>query len=324
MIVRKDRVICTDPLDNEVYFDSKSLGLEILVPELSNDVTAKIRLAIERPFIIVKAEGKRLYCSAKKRTGMYFFIAEVILNNDSWYVKGHRGEDNFEKLQDLFLRGTKIYCGTTNLPYDASPIVKEDISQPDVLSYYRSSKMEHKSDNKEGSFSINAKESEEDYEDEADYEEDSLFQQASCYTMDAIGELLVELIQNFSIYRLNYKDLPIVATILKVVKEIENYNVPGYLYVLAKQYTSLGNFRFNEIHLDQDGLKLTSGGYVTEGNCGGDSYSTVIFPVEDEDAAVNIVQEIETFVIDFKEMLSDTETEIEVVDSGDGIEEKQL
>ena len=52
MIAKKDRLICKDPLNNAVWFDSSSLGLAVLVPELSGDVAARIRTAIEKLFII--------------------------------------------------------------------------------------------------------------------------------------------------------------------------------------------------------------------------------------------------------------------------------
>lgn len=66
-------------------------------------------------------------------------------------------------------------------------------------------------------------------------------------------------------------------------------------------------------------MRLTSGGFITSGNFGGDSYSEVVFPSEEGETAN--AQIINKFIDDFKDKLKNPGKVIESYDSGDGIEE---
>ena len=164
---------------------------------------------------------------------------------------------------------------------------------------------------------------EEDYddtEDEEDYE--NAFNQAQYYAITAISDFLKELIKNFDEYNIEAEHLPVISNLYKVITNIKRYRVNGYLCFTVKDVESEGNFKYQEIQLDYDGLTLTRGGYVTEDDNGGDSYNTIIYPPDDEYEAMEIVTEIDNFISDFRDRLNNVEIEIEAIDSGDGIDEK--
>ena len=157
---------------------------------------------------------------------------------------------------------------------------------------------------------------EEDFEDE----ENDIFSIARGYTYDAIGDFVIEIIKNFNSYRISEKSLVVLAKIYMLIKKPKKYSVNGYLYILVKELYSEGSHQFQEIKIDGDGLELSRGGYVN-GEYGGDSFSEIIYPVYDEDEAINIMTPVESFIDDLKSRLADPEVEVEIYNSGDEIDE---
>lgn len=142
--------------------------------------------------------------------------------------------------------------------------------------------------------------------------------QSLSYANNAIGGLLKKMIKGFDHYNISADQLVVISTIYKVVTDFKKYVVNGSIRVDIKQIESEGNFKFQEILIGADGLRLTNGGYVT-GENGGDSYSDVVFPIEDEDEAMETVQIVDTFISEFLDKLESQNKEIDTEDSGDGI-----
>jgi hypothetical protein len=107
----------------------------------------------------------------------------------------------------------------------------------------------------------------------------------------------------------------------KVTSDFKKFSVNGHLSLSIKCTEGPGNFRFQEIIIDPDGLRLTNGGYVTDEDNGGDSYSNEVFPIYDEDEVNDTIIVIDNFVEYFTDNLVSENMELEAEDSGDGIEE---
>ena len=109
MIVNEDKIICTDPLGNRVFFDGASLGLEAINSELSGLVIKNITKAIEKPMMIVKENGKILYCLGRREPQLNYFIAVVIIKDIERYVDYHTVEYDRIKMKQMLEQYEREY-----------------------------------------------------------------------------------------------------------------------------------------------------------------------------------------------------------------------
>lgn len=162
---------------------------------------------------------------------------------------------------------------------------------------------------------------EEEVEDLEEEEEDDMFAAAESYTRNEIRTLLKSVISDFKSVGFTGSDLVVLSKLYMLLESPGKYRIRGYLSVIFKNIDSNGDGYYNEILYDTDGLSLTSGGFAT-GEYGGDSYSQVVFPFDDEDEAINAVQLIDIFVNSIGHQISDPHNlELEATDSGDEIQE---
>ena len=97
-----------DPQNNEVFFDSKSIGLAIVNSELSSNVHDLLKQALKNPIVILEqASGKRSYVSLTKDLDIH--TVNVVFKNSIWYVEGLNAEMRREDLVELNNRSKVIY-----------------------------------------------------------------------------------------------------------------------------------------------------------------------------------------------------------------------
>ncbi len=160
-------------------------------------------------------------------------------------------------------------------------------------------------------------------EDTDEDDPENIFNQSMAYANSAISDLLKKIIKRFDWYSINSDQLVAICNMFKVTSDYKKYIVNGYIRLDIKEIESPGNYKFQEILVDVDGLSLTKGGYVTENNDGGDSYSDLVFPIDDEDEANDTIFVIDDFVCAFLEKLDSENKDFDAFDSGDGIEETE-
>ena len=161
-------------------------------------------------------------------------------------------------------------------------------------------------------------ESDDEYEEE---DLDDIKVISSIYTHDSISKLLIDILTNFEKFSITYEQLPIIANMVLVLKERKKYSAKGYFYIILRERVNEGNSNCLVITIDQDGLRLSHEGYVTEDDeLGGDSYGTDIFPCDADDEAWDTINRVENFTSNFLDMLQNDSVEREILDSGDGVE----
>ena len=161
-------------------------------------------------------------------------------------------------------------------------------------------------------------ESDDEYEEE---DLDDIKVISSIYTHDSISKLLINILPNFEKFSITYEQLPIIANMVLVLKERKKYSAKGYFYIILRERVNEGNSNCLVITIDQDGLRLSYEGYVTDyDELGGDSYCTDIFPCDTDDEAWDTINRVDNFTSNFLEMLQKESVEREILDSGDGVE----
>lgn len=156
----------------------------------------------------------------------------------------------------------------------------------------------------------------EEFEEEEEFD---VFEAAESYTNKEILTLLQTVIADFQQIGLNGSDLVVISKLLMLLENPSHYRYHGYLCVTFTTIDLNKDEYFYEISYSRDALSLISGGYV-KGEYGGDSFSKVVYPFEDEDEAMDAVQLIDVFVSSIQEKLSiPDKLEVETTDSGDEI-----
>jgi len=163
---------------------------------------------------------------------------------------------------------------------------------------------------------------EEKVDEVAEEQLEELYSQAVTYGYNQTASVLKKVIQNFDHFQITTQELPVLANMLKVATNPEGYEVNGYLQLVIKVFESGEDFRFQEITIDEFGLRLISGRIEVSPDFGPDTYSNSVFPPEDEYDAMETVVKVDEFFTEFISMLETTNREFEAADSGDGIDEK--
>jgi hypothetical protein len=97
-----------DPLNNEIYFDHKSIGLALLNSELSTFAHDIIRKTISSPSAILEVDKEnRIYLIFTLNSQIR--IVNVVFNGDFWYAKDIDIEKNKDELLLLIQRHKAIY-----------------------------------------------------------------------------------------------------------------------------------------------------------------------------------------------------------------------
>lgn len=157
--------------------------------------------------------------------------------------------------------------------------------------------------------------------EEGEDDEDVTLTRSEAYANSAIAELLKEIIKKFDHYGISAEYLVVLSSMYKVLVDFKKYRVNGYLQITLKSSEDADNFTFQEITVDTDGLRLSTGGYTHDDQAGGDSYSEMVFPMEDEYDFRSTMGSIDSFVSEFEDNLIGEGNKFEAFDSGDGIEE---
>lgn len=155
-----------------------------------------------------------------------------------------------------------------------------------------------------------------DIDSDGDTEDDfDIFDQAESYTYMAVNNFIKDIIKEFEKYKITPQQLPIVSKLFKLTSVIGKYEIDGYVRFSSNTERSQSGMQFKEIIFDADGLRLREGGFDNN-ELGGDSYSATIFPVDNEERALNIVNPVENFFTDFLENLESGEIDIDEIDDG--------
>jgi len=97
-----------DPLNNEIYFDHKSIGLAILNSELSSFTHDIIRKTLSSPTAILEVDkDNRIYVVFTLNSQIR--IVNVIFNGDFWYANEVDIEKNKDDLFLLIQKHKAIY-----------------------------------------------------------------------------------------------------------------------------------------------------------------------------------------------------------------------
>ena len=89
-----------DPQRNEVFFDSKSIGLAIVNSELSSNVHDLLKRTLKNPIVILEqASGKRSYVFLTKDLDIH--TVNVVFKDSIWYAEDLNVEMRREDLVEL-------------------------------------------------------------------------------------------------------------------------------------------------------------------------------------------------------------------------------
>lgn len=291
MTVTKVRIKLEDVLGDEIEINKESLGPETVTTENFQYIIGSIKSTLQSPEKVLEHCNQRVYF---RRMDEYcVWVARTIYSVNNWQLLSHQ-----------------ITVDTSDSSYREFNLILQADESSDEEDEDDIGHVEYAS--------LLGDDFSNDRQDEENY--DNYFVQASHYTHNAARHLLEKLIESSFRYGFSKEDIDILETILRVVSEPKKYRVNGYLYILVKKVHDEENHSYHELQIDDDGLKLSTGGYLTE-DFGGDSYSDVIYPVDDEDDALNIVESVDNFVNEFLEQIDEDQIEVEVFDSGDGISE---
>jgi hypothetical protein len=159
--------------------------------------------------------------------------------------------------------------------------------------------------------------------DDQDYESD-IMAAASSYAEIQTRACIKRIIKEFDKLDILGADLVVLSKMYMVLANLSNYTIDGYLSFTVKTYVDGESMSFHEIHIDEEGLRLTSGISYVEDDELEEHESHISFPFEDEFAALNAFDEIGRFVNDINTSLSEEAREIDAVDSGDTIEDNEI
>lgn len=97
-----------DPQNNEVFFDSKSIGLAIVNSELSSNVHDMLKITLKNPIAIFEQPDKiRTYISITESLDVH--IVNVIFRNSIWYAESLNIETGKEEFIELNNKSKAIY-----------------------------------------------------------------------------------------------------------------------------------------------------------------------------------------------------------------------
>src|SRR5665647_908059 len=89
-----------DPQSNEVFFDSKSIGLAIVNSELSSNVHDLLKRTLKNPIVILeRSSEERNYIFLTKDLNIH--TANVVFKDSIWYAEGLNIEMSREELVEL-------------------------------------------------------------------------------------------------------------------------------------------------------------------------------------------------------------------------------
>ena len=97
-----------DPLQDKVFFDSQSIGLAILQPELSTYAHDVLKKTLRDPIIILEtSEGKRIYILPTNRQELR--IVNVVMKDTIWYAENIDIEKKSTDFMELIQKHSAIY-----------------------------------------------------------------------------------------------------------------------------------------------------------------------------------------------------------------------
>jgi len=103
-----DTLSVFDPQNNEVFFDTKSIGLAIVNSELSSNAHDLLKITLKNPTVILEGTGgKRNYVFLTKKLDIH--TVNVIFKDSIWYAEGLNVEMRREELVELNNRSKVIY-----------------------------------------------------------------------------------------------------------------------------------------------------------------------------------------------------------------------
>ena len=149
--------------------------------------------------------------------------------------------------------------------------------------------------------------------------ESEIISAASSFAETEIRACLKRIIKECDRYRILPADLVILSKMYMVLTDLCNHTVDGYFYFIVKSPVSSEEMDFYEVHIDGEGLRLTTGILYVEDECEEHDIE-VVFPFEDEYLALNSFEDISNFVNGIKSSLLDEGRKIDAFDSGDAIE----
>ena len=95
-----NKLSIVDPQNNEVFFDSKSIGLAIVNSELSSNVHDLLKRTLKNPIVILEqASGKRSYVFLTKDLDIH--TVNVVFKDSIWYAEDLNVEMRREDLVEL-------------------------------------------------------------------------------------------------------------------------------------------------------------------------------------------------------------------------------
>ena len=97
-----------DPQNNEVFFDSKSIGLAIVNSELSSNVHNLLKKTLKNPIVILeRSSEERNYVFLTKDLNIY--TVNVVFKDSIWYADSLNIEMTREELVELINKSKAIY-----------------------------------------------------------------------------------------------------------------------------------------------------------------------------------------------------------------------
>jgi len=103
-----NKLSIVDPQNNEVFFDSKSIGLAIVNSELSSNVHDLLKRTLKNPIVILEqTSGKRSYVFLTKDLDIH--TVNVVYTDSIWYAEGLNIEMRREELIELNNKSKVIY-----------------------------------------------------------------------------------------------------------------------------------------------------------------------------------------------------------------------
>jgi hypothetical protein len=97
-----------DPQNNEIFFDSKSIGLAIVNSELSSNVHDLLKRTLKNPIVILeRSSEKRNYVFLTKDLNIQ--TVNVVFRDSIWYAESLNIEMSREELVELNNKSKTIY-----------------------------------------------------------------------------------------------------------------------------------------------------------------------------------------------------------------------
>ena len=97
-----------DPLQNVVFFDSKTIGLAILQSDLNSFIHELLRKTLKDPVVILEVNSeKRIYAGMNNNCDLR--VVNVVFKDDIWYAENIDVEIRKEDLYKIIKRNKAIY-----------------------------------------------------------------------------------------------------------------------------------------------------------------------------------------------------------------------